>query len=476
MNRRRRLACTFALGLLLAPAAAQAATHRVKAGGSIADAIEEARPGDVIEVEPGVYHEALTVDTPNLTLRGLVRGADRPVLDGRGKLNDGVIVSGSPFSMTGFGVRRYKGNGVTTQGVDGVVLSDLVVDDTGRYGVYPVQSRNVSVTHCTVTGISDAAIYVGESNHALVAFNEVHGNVAGIEIENTNDAEVRDNLAYDNTAGILVFVLPAKMQKHGRRNVVHRNWVVRNDRANFGDPNAIVGSLPHGLGIMVMGADETRVHDNWVKDNGSVGILVIRLGPEHAQKDPEMEPLPDGTRIGFNYVAGNGQRPHPFIAGQFQGRGGDLAWDGTGERNCADLSDAAVAVGAPLPACASAPAGPQASVETHAGHAGGAMPPPAPAALPEGAAVVRIRGMRFEPHHLTVKRGVPVAWVNDDAVTHTVTSGKGTQPTASPLASPFLLRGGVYSFTFAQPGVYEYLCLPHLDQAPMRGATVTVTE
>jgi plastocyanin len=66
--------------------------------------------------------------------------------------------------------------------------------------------------------------------------------------------------------------------------------------------------------------------------------------------------------------------------------------------------------------------------------------------------------------------------VNDDAVTHTVTSGKGTQPTASPLASPFLLRGGVYSFTFAQPGVYEYLCLPHLDQAPMRGATVTVTE
>ncbi len=477
MKQTRRIVWLWLPCLFLIPLTALAATHRVKAGQSIAQAVERARTGDVIEVEPGVYSEALSIDTPGLTLRGLVRGAQRPVLDGRGELNDGVIVSGSPFAMTGFGVRHYKGNGVTTQGVDGVVLSDLVIEDTGRYGVYPVQSRNISVTYCTVTGINDAAIYVGESNQALVAYNELHGNVAGIEIENTNDADVRDNLVYDNSAGILVFVLPAKVQKHGHRNRVHRNWVVSNDHVNFGDPDAIVGALPSGLGIMVMGADETRVFDNWVKHNGSVGILVIRLAPEHAQKDPEMEPIADGTRVEFNYVSSNGLRPHAIIAEKFPGGGGDLGWDGTGQRNCADLSDAAVAVGAKLPPCAPAAGAATVPSSAHAAHAAGnASAPPAPAALPAGAAVVRIRGMRFEPHHLSVKIGTPVAWVNDDAVTHTVTSGKGTQPAASPLASPFLNRGGVYSFTFTSPGTYEYLCLPHLDQAPMRGATVTVTE
>jgi nitrous oxidase accessory protein NosD len=144
---------------------------RVRSGESIAAALELATPGTVVEVEPGIYHEALVVDTPNVTLRGIVRGAERPVLDGRGALNDGVIASGSPFTMTGFAVRHYKGNGVSTQGVDGVFLTDLVIDDTGLYGVYPVQSRNISITHCTAH--RDAAIYVGESQGALVAMNYV---------------------------------------------------------------------------------------------------------------------------------------------------------------------------------------------------------------------------------------------------------------------------------------------------------------
>ena len=256
---------------------ALAETLRVRSGESIAKALEQAAPGSTIEVEPGVYHEALVVDTPGITLRGLVSGAKRPVLDGRGKLNDGLIASGSPFTMTGFAVRRYRGNGITTQQVDGVTFSDLVIDDTGRYGVYPIQSRNISITHCAVTKINDAGIYVGESERAVVAYNHVYGNVAGIEIENTNDADVHDNLAEGNTAGILVFVLPGKVLKEAKRNRVHHNWVVNNNTPNFGDPEAIVGQLPYGMGILVMGADDTVVEHNWVRGNHSSGIGVIRL-------------------------------------------------------------------------------------------------------------------------------------------------------------------------------------------------------
>jgi parallel beta-helix repeat protein len=463
------LAC-LALALLLPASARAAQTIRVAAGGSIAEALERAAPGSVIEVEPGVYREALTVDTNDITLRGIVRGAERPVLDGFGELNDGVIASGSPFAMTGFRVQHYKGNGVSAQGVDGVFLSDLVIDDTGLYGVYPVQSRNVTVTHCTVTRIRDAAIYVGESNVAVVAYNEVFTNVAGIEIENTNDADVHDNLVYGNTAGVLVFVLPNKVQKHGRRSRVFRNWVLRNNTPNFGDPEAIVGQLPEGLGLMVMGADDTVLEDNWVKGNASAGIAILRLDAQHADKDPELEPFSDRTQVRFNHVSENGAAPNPELAKRWGG-GGDLAWDGTGAHNCADLPDPAIRVAAPLPSCLE-------------GHAAAATAPPAPstsparsaapARIPEGSQIVHIRGMRFEPRHLKIARGQTVTWVNEDAVTHTVTSGEGTTPTLSPLQSPFLAGGESYSHTFAEAGRYEYLCLPHLDQAPMRGATVTV--
>ena len=84
--------------------------------------------------------------------------------------------------------------------------------------------------------------------------------------------------------------------------------------------------------------------------------------------------------------------------------------------------------------------------------------------------------MRYEPKHLEVKKGQTVAWVNRDGVTHTVTSGEGTTPLHAPLASPFMAKDEVWSFTFEEAGRYEYLCLPHLNQAPMREATVTVVE
>jgi parallel beta-helix repeat protein len=466
------------LCLLLAACAAPAPAQnlRVRSGESIAAALALAKPGMVVEVEPGIYHEALVVDTPNITLRGIVRGPERPVLDGRGTLNDGVIASGSPFTMTGFGVRHYKGNGVTTQGVDGVFLSDLVIDDTGLYGVYPVQSRNISVTHCTVTRIRDAAIYVGESQGALVAMNEVHHNVAGIEIENTNDAEVRDNLAHDNTAGILVFVLPGKVQKEGKRSRVHRNWVVKNNTPNFGDPEAIVGQLPYGIGILLMGADDTLVENNQVRENASLGIALTRLAEEHARKDPALEPMTDGARIVSNHLDANGTSPHPGVT-QGYGGGGDFGWDGTGAGNCADLADGARTVGAPIAACPDAAASPMASAP-HAAHGEPAsgLPPAPPPDLTGAAAVVHIRGMRFEPRHVDVKPGETVVWVNDDNLVHTVTSGMGTLPSHAPLSSPFLTRGQSFRHTFAESGEYEYLCLPHLDQATMRGATVKVAK
>ncbi|MBW2314652.1 MAG: right-handed parallel beta-helix repeat-containing protein [Deltaproteobacteria bacterium] len=472
MNKFRTILTGLALaGVLVAPPAEAATTIRVHAGESISAAIEKAEAGATIEVEPGVYHEALTIDTPGITLRGIVKGTQRPVLDGEGKLNDGVIASGSPFTMTGFGVKHYKGNGVSAQGVDGVYLSDLVVDDAGLYGVYPVQSRNITITHCTVTRIVDAGIYVGESNHALVAYNEVHHNVAGIEIENTNDAIVRDNLTYENTAGILVFVLPGKRQKEGKRTRVFRNWSIRNNTPNFGDPHSIVGQLPEGIGIMVMGADDTVVEDNWVKDNQSVGILVNRLAKEHAQKDERLEPFADRNQIRFNYVLENGRKPHALFQEQL-GQGGDFAWDGTGDGNCVSLPDQAVHAGAPLPACPEAAPAPTEREES-------ALPTVAPqaaepAVIPEGSAVVQIRGMRYEPMHLTIAVGQTVTWVNEDGVTHTVTSGDGTMPVPGPLASSFLEKGQIYSHTFDDRGNYEYLCLPHIGQIGMREATITV--
>src|SRR5690606_29552928 len=113
---------------------------------------------------------------------------------------------------------------------------------------------------------SDAGIYVGQSDRALVRNNYVHGNVAGIEIENTKDAEVVGNRVTDNTGGILVFNLPELQVKDGRRALVHENEVFANNRANFAIPGNIVASVPSGTGVVVLAADEIEITDNDITD------------------------------------------------------------------------------------------------------------------------------------------------------------------------------------------------------------------
>jgi parallel beta-helix repeat protein len=463
--------------LALAASADEPKAMRVAAGTSIAAAVRAAGPGSLIEVEPGIYRESLTVAVPGITLRGLVRGTRRPVLEGGGRLGNGVIVSGSPFSMSGFRVQHYEGSGVTTRGVDGVVLTDLEIDDTGRYGLYLVQSRNIDVAHNVVTGVDDAAICVDESSRVVVAYNDVHDNAAGIQIENTNDTEVHMNLAYDNAVGIMIFSLPDAKQKRGTRTRVHDNWSLHNNEPSVGDPEAIVGRLPHGVGILVMAADDTAVDSNVIKQNDSAGIAILRLVGIHALDDPQLQRFSDSSRIGFNQLVGNGLAPHRDLV-EMAGGGADLVWDGRGRGNCADLTDQVTRAGAPLPSCLELGDRMDASplpVVAAAPHA--VVPSGAPPVLqiPSGH-LVFIQDMKYEPRHMRVKKGATVTWVNLDGVMHDVTSGAGTTPTYATLASPTLLRGESYSHTFDEPGRYEYLCVPHLALAPMRGATITVEE
>ncbi len=308
-------------------------TLTVKAGGSIQEAVDAARPGDTIEVEPGLYHQGVLVDVDRITLRGLVRDGRRAILDGEGFLTDAVIASGHGFTIEGFAIRNYTSNGITAHGATKVAFRDLVIDRSGLYGVYPVECRDVLVEKVVVTGARDAAIYVGQSADIVVRQNEVHDNVTGIEIENSTNALVEDNHAHANTGGILVFLLPNNPSKVGHDTRLLRNRVIANNHPNFGDPNAIVSKVPPGAGIFIMAADCTEVAGNEIRDNASFGIAVVSLAmafPPGATFD--VGAVPEDNWIHDNVLAGNGRNPAPAVKA-VTGRGVDLLWDGSGWTN-----------------------------------------------------------------------------------------------------------------------------------------------
>lgn len=67
---------------------------------------------------------------------------------------------------------------------------------------------------------------------------------------------------------------------------------------------------------------------------------------------------------------------------------------------------------------------------------------------------ISIENFRFgDGQPLTIKAGTTVTWMNYDTMPHTVTGG--------PLDSGILNHHGEYSFTFTEPGTYEYICELH---------------
>ena len=68
---------------------------------------------------------------------------------------------------------------------------------------------------------------------------------------------------------------------------------------------------------------------------------------------------------------------------------------------------------------------------------------------------VWITSMEFKPNSLTVPVGTKVTWVNKEGENHTVTSSKRG------LFDLGLEPFGTVSFTFTEPGSYEYYCVPH---------------
>jgi plastocyanin len=87
--------------------------------------------------------------------------------------------------------------------------------------------------------------------------------------------------------------------------------------------------------------------------------------------------------------------------------------------------------------------------------------------IPDGAAWKETISERFYPPELIVPSGSYVTWTNDDDLTHTITSGKKAGYGLYEFVQDGIFNSGEldeeesFTFHFAEPGRYEYFCVPH---------------
>jgi len=310
-----------------------------------------AAPGDVIQLEEGSYRfdTELNITCPNLTIRGA--GRDKTILSFKNQVagGGGILGTGNGLVIQDLAVEDTSGNAIKVLGARDVTFQRVRVEWTngpdpanGAYGLYPVECRNVLIEDCIAIGASDAGIYVGQSQDVVVRGCRAERNVAGIEIENSLRADVYDNIATNNTGGLLIFDLPDLILKNGGFVRIFRNRVEGNNHKNFAQPGAIVGEVPPGTGVMLMSTDHVEIFDNDIVDNQTSNIVIVSyLITERKLNDKLYDPYAEAFSIHDNRISGGGKKPSgkigkmlaPVVGVPFP----DIFFDGiVDEKKCVD--------------------------------------------------------------------------------------------------------------------------------------------
>ena len=331
------------IALLASSSLAQAKMIHVGPGGNAQEKLQtaliEAQPGDTVHIAAGRYAlaDGLSLDVDGVTVKG--DGPDKTILDFTAQkvAGEGLLITSDNVVVRDLGLENAAGTGVKSKGSDGIALVNLRVEWTGgpkstngAYGLYPVSSKNVLIDRSVVKGASDAGIYVGQSQNIIVRGSRAEMNVAGIEIENSYDADVVGNTATNNAGGILVFDLPDLPQQGGRNVKLTNNQVIDNNHVNFAAPGNIVAGVPSGTGIMVMANANVMVSGNHVMGNNGSAVMVVAY--TQAFTDKAYNPLPRSVSVAGNHFMDNGKAPAfaggKEIAAAVGGTLPPVLWDG----------------------------------------------------------------------------------------------------------------------------------------------------
>jgi parallel beta-helix repeat protein len=311
----------------------------------------DAKSGDVIEIPEGKFPitRSLSLRMDGVTIRGA--GMDKTTLDFSNQMQgaEGLLVNANNFTIEDIALENTIGDAIKVNDAENVVFRRVRVEWTGgpktkngAYGLYPVKSKNVLIEDCVAIGASDAGIYVGQSNNVIVRRNRAEFNVAGIEIENTINADVYENVATNNTGGILVFNMPALSQAGGNTRVFN-NKVIENNTKNFGHKGTPVASVPAGSGIVINSNDKIEIFDNTIANNKTSNILISSLyttGYTDHEQSESFDPYPESIYIHSNNFTGGGDSPDHLelkllktAMFGFNGKLPDILWDGYVDEN-----------------------------------------------------------------------------------------------------------------------------------------------
>jgi len=314
------------LPVLLATAAVTACGHDSEVGRvinvpadspSIQQAVDSARSGDVILVGAGTYHEAVVVETPRITIRGIDRNS--VVLDGEYSLPNGFEVTANGVAIENLTVHSYRQNGVLVSGayarrsddsipvgttgnsISGYRVSYVTAYNNGLYGVYAFASQDGLIENVYASGHPDSGIYVGQCKPCNTVVRRVTAENNAIGYFGTNSSGgvwVVESVFRGNRLGLAPNSQTTEKLAPQEDAVIAGNLVVDNDNP---DAPEIRNGFFSG-GIVVGAGTRNTVFRNRVSGHSWAGIAVMPLNAFRPEKNSVRENVVSGNGVDLVYV------------------------------------------------------------------------------------------------------------------------------------------------------------------------------
>jgi plastocyanin len=267
---------------------------------TIQEAVDAAKPGDLVMVGPGVYHEAVEVITPYLTIRGTDRNA--VILDGGFKEANGIhVIEADGVAVENMTARHYQLNGFYWTTVFGYRGSYLTAYDNGDYGVYAFDSVYGRFDHSYASGHPDSGFYIGQCFPCHAVISDIVAENNGLGYSGTNaggDLKIVNSVWRKNMSGIVPNTLDTERLAPQRGVEISGNLIYDNN--NLGAPAKKAQYPSIGTGILLAGGIDNVVENNVVYDHQNYGIAVF----------PNIDKnfwIPQGNVVRNNHVRGSGR-------------------------------------------------------------------------------------------------------------------------------------------------------------------------
>ncbi|MGK5533159.1 right-handed parallel beta-helix repeat-containing protein [Streptomyces sp. URMC 129] len=295
---------------------------------TISDAVSLARPGDLVLVAPGVYHESVLIDTERITLRGESRA--EVVIDGQLRRPNGVVVTAPGVAVENLTVRNNTHNGVLVTGsaaavdalpgsggydtgdepvnlLDSFRVSHVTATRNGLYGIYAFSAQNGVIEHSYTSGGADSGIYVGQCRPCRIVVRDNVSELNAVGYEGTNasgDMYVVGNRLVGNRVGLTINSDHQEKLLPQRDAVIAGNLIADNQQPQT--PEQADGGW--GIGIGVDGGSDNRFIRNRVTGNSNAGLVITATADLTADRNQITDNTftANGVDIGWTFPTATG--------------------------------------------------------------------------------------------------------------------------------------------------------------------------